>query len=201
MIKKLLKLIRAELKPYKIKLYIGKGKSVQYNSKLKVNGYFDNDGEKLAVAKNIKNWELVLVHEFAHFKQWAEDCAVWQDYIESQEHIGLDDLSDKNSDATQDEINKSALATMLMERDCEMRAYALLKELGYPKNKLMEYIQKSNAYTIFYLFLAKHRTWYTIGKEPYNLKSIWSKFPKTFSIDPQKTFNRLEYLYKGCVKK
>jgi hypothetical protein len=31
--------------------------------------------------------------------------------------------------------------------------------------------------------MRKNRSWYKIGLEPYNVKSIYTKMPKTFDID------------------
>ena len=50
------------------------------------------------------------------------------------------------------------------------------------KNKVIqyldEYIQKSNAYILFYWAMFKTRKWYTPKKRPYELKELWSKMPK-----------------------
>jgi hypothetical protein len=198
MINKLLKIIKEELKESKIKLYLGKGKYLKYSPGIKVNGFFDYENSKLAVATKKPNWELTLVHEYSHFKQWKEQCREWQDYV------GTPPVIDKPVEGFEvdiKELNYSAKVTMMMERDCEIRAHNLLKKFGYPKDKLVEYIQKANAYALFYLFLAKHRKWYVIGKEPYVLPNVWKKFPKTFSIDLNKTYDKLEYLYFDCTEK
>jgi hypothetical protein len=31
--------------------------------------------------------------------------------------------------------------------------------------------------------MRKNRTWYKIGFEPYNIKSVYTKMPKTFDVD------------------
>jgi len=65
---------------------------------------------------------------------------------------------------------------------------------------LLEYIQKANAYTLFYLFVSDERVWYTIGKEPYRLPTVWKQFPKSFDIDLISTYNNLKHLYWRCIK-
>lgn len=59
-----------------------------------------------------------------------------------------------------------------------------------------EYIQKSNAYILFYRWMHKTRKWYEIGKEPYNIKEIVSQMPTTFNVDYTKLTPKLERVFK-----
>ena len=197
--KKLLADVRRECKAHDIKLYLGKGRFIKYG-KMKVNGLFDIDTEipKLSVATGQKNWQLILSHEFSHFQQWVDKCEWWKAYETCDTWIIDNAVSGKR--VNEKELVKSAKIIMMMERDCEMRSHKLLKSLGYPKEKLCQYVQKANAYYMFYMYIAKHKKWYTIGKEPYNIQSLWKQFPMTFDFDIEKEFKDLEYLYDICVK-
>ena len=196
----LVNIVRSECKANGVNLYLGSGKSVQYNRSVRVNGFFDFDTKipKLACATGRPNWELVLVHELNHMLQWKEDCKVWRNYCATTGNMIERAISGKSTDSNK--LKKDSMITLLMEHDCERRSHAMLKKLGYPKTKLTEYVQKANAYSLFYLYVAKHKKWYSIGKEPYNLKIVWSKFPKTFDIDIFSTFNNLGHLFEYCVK-
>ena len=197
--KKLLADVRRECKANNIKLYLGKGKYIKYG-KMKVNGLFDIDAEvpTLSVAVGKKNWELILSHEFSHFQQWIENCDWWKAYETCDTWIidrvvGGEEVDEK-------ELAKSAKIIMMMERDCEMRSHKLLKSLGYSEGKLKQYVQKANSYYMFYLYIVKHKKWYKIGKEPYNIKSLWRQFPTTFDFDIKKEFSKLEHLYYNCIE-
>lgn len=199
----LVRLARAECKANGVKLYLGKGKSVRYSRGMNVNGFFDFDVKKpkqpkLVCATGRPNWELVLVHELNHMRQWKEDCKVWQDYCATTGNMIDRAISGKKLD--EKKLKKDTIATLLMEHDCEKRSHNTLKELKYPKNKLVEYVQKANSYALFYLYVAKYKKWYKIGREPYNSKVVWGKFPKTFDIDIHKTFEKLGHLFDNCVQ-
>jgi hypothetical protein len=198
----LVRMARAECKANGIKLYLGKGKSVQYGRGIRVNGFFDFDVKKpkqprLACATGRPNWELVLVHELNHVRQWKEDCKVWKDYCDTTGDMIDRAISGRKIDPIK--LKKDTFITLLMEHDCERRSHSMLKKLGYPKAKLVQYVQKANAYALFYLYVAKHKKWYSIGKEPYNTKKVWSKFPKTFDIDIASTFAQVGHLFDHCV--
>ena len=201
---KLKELAHKECKKNKVKLYLGRGKSVKYPiGNIRVNGFFNFDVDTtttpiLACATGRPNWELVLVHELCHMRQWKDNCKVWRNYC--QDHHNFMDISLSGKYVNPKKLAKEAYIALLMEHDCEQRAHHLLSELGYSKQKLIEYIQKSNAYALFYLYVAQHNKWYEVGKEPYNLKNVWKHFPKTFDIDIDKEFFRLHKHFDQCVK-
>jgi hypothetical protein len=197
---KLIIITKEECKKHKINLFLGKGKYVKYCiNNIKVNGFFDftDDKPKLACATGKPNWELTLVHELSHMHQWQENCKSWKDYLKIDSNV-IDD-SVNGVYVNEKKLYKNTLIVLRMERDCEQRAHALLKELGYPKDKLNIYIQKANAYTLFYLYVVKYKKWYSIGKEPYTIKSVWNKFPASFDIDIEKTFEKMEKYFHRCV--
>lgn len=196
---KIIKLAQINCEANGTSLFLGKGKSVSYAPRIKVNGYFDSSKNKLAVATARKEWELILIHEMNHMIQWTENCKAWKEYQSIDSNIIDDAIQGKS--VNDKKLKETALITLKMEHDCEQRSYKTLKFLKYPKKKLIEYTQKANAYCLFYLFVAKNKKWYIIGKEPYNIKKIWKHFPKTFDFDIEKTFEKLEYLYLQCIEK
>jgi hypothetical protein len=192
---KLLKLVREDCKANNIRFFLGRGHYLRLG-KMKCNGYFDNAIATLAVASKLPNFPLILVHEYSHMQQWKEDCKEWQAYNNCI-HGPLWEFDITPTPSLQKNRDHAADVTMWLERDCEIRSLELL--LAYKYKYPETYIQKANAYTIFYLFVAKHSKWYKIGKEPYNLKSVYSKFPTTFDIDPYEVFKECEQYYWACV--
>ena len=194
----LLALVREKCKKHRIDLYLGPGQFVRPDEGICVNGYFDNIARKLAVATARANWQITLAHEFSHMCQWIDKCQTWKDYHKVNTQVIDDTIS--HCYVKQKTLDIAAKVAVDIERDCEKRTHKLLKEFGHPKEQLLEYIQKANAYCLFYLYLAKHHKWYEIGKEPYNLPKVWRKFPRTFEFDIHSKFKKLENLYKYCVK-
>ena len=134
-----------------------------------------------AVGKPLEEWLPTFVHETCHKDQFIEQTDVWLDGIygsyESMDFIdlwirGLVELS-----ATQKD--RYFKASILVELDCEIRAVAKIEKYNLPIN-VTEYIQRANAYVLFYQVMRRTRKWYTIGKEPYAVESVWTKMPKTF---------------------
>jgi hypothetical protein len=85
----------------------------------------------------------------------------------------------------------------------ELNALTVEKIKKWSLDKIIdteEYIQKSNAYILFYLWMKKNRSWYTIGKEPYNIDEIVSIMPKTFDIDYTKLEPKIEEVFDKYLK-
>lgn len=185
--------VKAECKKYKVKFYIGKGKYLLCNG-IKVNGYFDSDELVLAISLNTPNWLLILSHEYSHMLQYFEQCKEWKYYEKS-----LFDFVAfiEGSKVSKKYLNKSIETLIDLERDCEVRSSNFLSSVGY--DKIDVYIQKANAYTLFYYYMKENKVWYKIGKEPYNLPKVWKKFPKTFNIDKKAVYNELKNNYVNCV--
>jgi hypothetical protein len=197
-LKKLIAYIENSCKDHGIELVLRKAKHVMAGS-TKCNGCFNYETGHLVVATKVKFWELILVHEYAHMTQWLENCREWAAYRQSQ--IDAGDLVDSalcGARVDKRKLHSQLRATMMMERDCERRAVVLLQTFGYTEIKTKQYIQKANAYTIFYLHIEKTRKWYKMGSEPYNKPSIWKHFPETFDVDVDEVYKDLRDLYEKC---
>ena len=168
-----------------VRLKLNKANFVKYGS-LKVNGYFqtyENAKSVLAVAtgKEQDKWLKTLVHEYSHMQQWKEDCPAWK-ALRLSKTLNADDVMDKwlsGKTYTNATLDKAFYATMMMELDCEIRSVEAIKKYNLPIDTV-EYIQKANAYVLFYKIIRKYKKWYTINNEPYNNEAIWTKMPKTF---------------------
>jgi hypothetical protein len=169
---------------YNINLLIPNTPGVQYPSgNTLTNGYFDSDNRVLACAtgKELNQWLPILIHEASHMDQFLENDPVFN------ESLGLDETFKWNEGSENvdfNKINNEIASGIAVEVDCEKRTVEKIKQYGLEfVVGIEEYIQKSNAYVLFYLWMKKNRSWYKIGFEPYNVKSVYSKMPKTFEID------------------
>lgn len=149
-------------------------------------GYFiDRPTPKLAVAcrKPIIEWVKVLVHEACHMEQYLDNASVWKAlYVTpTLDATSLIDLWIANKiELNHEQLYHYIQVIQDVEMDCEKRAVELIKRFEVPFIDTEEYIQQANAYVWFYLYVKKHRKWYTVGKEPYNNEKIWRAMPTTF---------------------
>lgn len=195
--KDLLKLVKESCDEYKVQFYVGTGKYVTYNGKFKSNGFFDSEVPKLAITTNVKNWELILVHEYCHLRQWIENCIHWRKYVRLNGDLISEWIDGNKIDKRG--VTRQINALLNLERDCEQRSVKILQSFNVSQKAIDQYIQKANAYTIFYLFVLKHKKWYKIGQEPYNIPKVWKSFSNSFDIDVQQEFEKNEHLYWNCV--
>ena len=69
-----------------------------------------------------------------------------------------------------------------MELDCERVAIGVIEKHLLPID-IPEYCKKANAYVHFYNLMKETRKWYSIGKEPYNIKEIVDIMPDNLDDD------------------
>ena len=164
-----------------VKVVISKKKYISFIDS-KCAGYFSpgdgkNEPPTLAVAtgRGAKEWLPVFVHESCHLDQWMENSKIWKKYAE------LDILDewvygkkfDKNI------LNKSTKNSINLEVDCEKRTVKKIIEWNLPID-IDEYIQRSNAYVMFYNYVKKVRKWSDPDKTPFRNKRIFKHMPKTW---------------------
>ena len=136
------------------------------------NGYFDGDTRVLACAlgKDVSQWLIILLHESGHMDQWIEQVPEW---TENPGMENLDKWLTGDDNVTEEDLDNEIYYSMACEIDCEKRTVEKIKKWGLEHLiDIEEYIQKSNAYILFYLWMRMRRRWYTVGKEPYNLSLI-----------------------------
>ena len=167
-----------------IKLILSPEKGVQFSEGgILCNGYFDDITSTLACAlgKDVSQWLVILLHESCHMDQWVEKVPEWT------ENVGMDNIEkwlNGDDSVNMNNIDNEIRTSIIVEVDCEKRTVEKIKK--YELDSIInidEYIQKSNAYVLFYLWMRKNRKWYTIGKEPYNIPDVVNVMPKTFDID------------------
>ena len=167
-----------------IKLILSPEKGVQFSEGgILCNGYFDDITSTLACAlgKDVSQWLVILLHESCHMDQWVEKVPEWT------ENVGMDNIEkwlNGDDSVNMKNIDNEIRTSIIVEVDCEKRTVEKIKKYGLDSIiNIDEYIKKSNAYVLFYLWMRKNRKWYTIGKEPYNIPDVVNVMPKTFDID------------------
>lgn len=162
------------------------------------NGFFDSDCREFAVAigKPLHLWLRTFVHESCHFDQWKEKCDCWREYdqlLPNEEDLLWDWLDGKVETITNiedihhfdsskkriihfDQLRKVAALTRELERDCEERVIAKVREYNLPI-PIEDYARQGNAYVCFYDYILESRAWYIIGKEPYNNENLKMLMP------------------------
>jgi hypothetical protein len=183
-----------------IKLILSPEKGVQFSEGgILCNGYFDDITSTLACAlgKDVSQWLVILLHESCHMDQWVEKVPEWT------ENVGMDNIEkwlNGDDSVNMNNIDNEIRTSIIVEVDCEKRTVEKIKKYGLDSIiNIDEYIQKSNAYVLFYLWMRKNRKWYTIGKEPYNIPDVVSVMPKTFDIDYTILDSNIEKTYDAYL--
>lgn len=174
---------------------------VSFGDNSKVNGYVSDDGNVLAVAtaRPVRQWFSTFVHESCHMDQAIENAQVWQNLKINNHHDATDIVFmwlDGVCELNKDQLNSYTHKAAMVELDCEKRASKKIVDYNFDYD-ISEYIRRANAYVFFYLMLRKTRKWYTIGKEPYSIKEIWSEMPNHFQND----YTRLPAKYRKLYEK
>jgi hypothetical protein len=133
------------------------------------------------------HWVGILLHEYGHLTQWAENCKAWQALDSSAgmwDWIGGKSI---RNPATAVEI------TQEVEADCERRTYRLIREIGAPLD-LDEYCRQANAYIHFHNVIKDHRKWTKapgVLNHPEILKHCNTTIDTRYEKTPKALYNAL----------
>ena len=146
-----------------------------------LSGSWDDAEKTLTIATDSKNWVEVLAHEFGHFQQWKARKFDGYIYDEVYGSSVFDDWLAGNKKLSPERVDEMTAAMQACEMDAEQRAYHLLKRFKV-KTSLPRYIQKANAYVLFYKVMAKHRQWCD-KQSPSKNPAILKLMPTTWVTD------------------
>ncbi|TFG98652.1 hypothetical protein E4H12_05410 [Candidatus Thorarchaeota archaeon] len=181
-------------------VHLIKKRSVVFGGeKSKVNGYLTDEGNVLATAtaKPKKQWFYTFVHESCHMDQCIEQARVWKNLkingrdVTDLVFAWLEGIVELN----QDQFDNYAYRAAMIELDCEKRSVKKILHYDFEYD-VLEYTQRANSYVYFYRMLRTTRKWYTIGREPYNVKEVWSQMPNHFRNDYKILPARYAKLYR-----
>jgi hypothetical protein len=156
-------------------------------------GYFDESVPVLAVAcgKDEEQWLGVLLHEYSHLTQWAEDAPVWRASHGDEWVSWLDGKPVRR-------IKEKIAAAREVEADCERRTVRLIRELDAPID-IERYVRAANSYVHFYNVMAEKRKWYAAGRGPYAVAEVMALASPTLDPDYSKTPKPLWDALLTCV--
>ena len=186
-IQKFVEHVKSVAKKHGISVILTSGKYIRLSHNIKCSGYFDGDKLVVACGKPEKEWLAILVHESCHMDQWIRKVNVWKKSAEldvTDEWLGGDNFRKKT-------INESIRRSIMLELDCEKRSLKKIKKFGLPIN-IRQYIQRANAYILFYLYLKKTRKW---APASYKDRRIYSRMPRRLLRSYRVLPRRVECLF------
>lgn len=152
----------------------------------------------IAIDKDFNDWFPVLVHEFCHATQYADDPEGFSNLDLSSDAI-FHWTSGK--EYSNEDLDKFFNDTINLESDCESRVCKSISNYNlFSFINLEEYAQKGNAYAQFYQYFRETRKWYVSGKEPYLLKEVWQLFPTTVHVGKMDLTYEQKIAFENCTK-
>lgn len=196
-VQRLISDVKEKCKKLGVKLTLSPEKTILMSENVYVGGYFsdEEDAVELACAMGQPDFEktiLLFTHESCHLDQWSEsdqEDSIWA----KGDTMGIIDGWLNGEELDESELNESFKQSMDLELDCEKRTVEKIKKYDLPINT-EHYIQKANAYILFYNYVKKHRKWSNPGNPPYG-DNIWPSAPKTWLDDYSQIPKELEEAY------
>lgn len=178
--KEFIKFVKQECKKHNIKCILKNTKTVKLDETSRCSGYFDE--ENLVVAMNRPDAIQILVHEYGHLTQWAEQCDVWIQCGKNESHDKL--YRWLNGEKVRN-IQKAIALCRDLELDNERRSVKLIKKFNLNVD-IDLYIKKANAYVQFYNYLMVSRKWCKPNNSPYKNRRLLRVMPAKFNMDYKK---------------
>jgi hypothetical protein len=191
--KEFVKFVRKECLKEGITLKIGRGSYVIHpGDKTACGGYFDSEDLVLAVGGNHPQFLSILVHEYAHVTQWQENIEIWQDADKWGGYL-WEWLAGVNN--RKYKIGAQYLRDL--ELDNEKRSVELIKKFSLEIN-IPDYIQRANAYVLYYNWLPETRKWLGRGKSIYMNEYLIKHMSKRFDMDYEKLSPELQEVFRNA---
>ncbi len=197
--------LKALCKKHDINIKTGAGATIDYgnNKDIQVSGYFDSMNGELAVAKgkDTVEWVEILVHESCHLDQYVQNAKIWNanEYYDSDASGIVDLWLAKIVEIKPNMLNKMIKGIIDLERDCDLRAIAKIKEYGLDDIiDLKRYVQKSNAYHLSYIAVKRLRKWNKPKKAAYQVEEVLQSFPSVMSKGYSINEKQFKLLKKHC---
>lgn len=155
--------------------FIGKPKIYDSDTKSSYEGQFISEDKVLEVAtcQSTEDFILTFIHEYCHFLQWRDHYYLFRksskDLLIFERFLNIRKLTNR--------VNAAINLVQQLELNCEKRVIALLESYKIDCNYDL-YIQKSNAYILFYAVIKHTKKWYK--HNPAVIKQILDVMPTTF---------------------
>jgi hypothetical protein len=182
--------VKKECNSANVKFDLRKSKSIR-DGKFTCAGWFTSDKPaELVVAMNRADALEILVHEYAHMTQWMDGILIW--YSAGDSILYVSRWLENRSVA---DIDYHIGMVRDMELDNEMRSVDIIKAWNLPID-IDKYIQKANAYLMFYNWLRVSRRWSRPAKSPYTSKAIVESMSTKFDMNYEKFPPELQELFQ-----
>lgn len=189
---KFLDSIKAELHSYGFRFLIGRGQQLNSGDGWRASGFFDEDKRVIKVAGGRRDWLQVLVHEYAHFKQWLETPAnVYNADCHANVIVSRWLHGGGKGKASPTIVHKAFRRVMAYERDAEIRAVRIARQYDLPINPKV-YAKYANLYIYSHHLMRDSGKWNTVGN-PYLSEAIYRIMPTDFSRRADLTIPRTVY--------
>ena len=138
----------------------------------------------------------VLAHEYCHLTQWVEQCKAWKD-LERTNSLGKVWAWIAGEDVRNIGLHLNRAA--MVELDNEKRTVKVIKKFNLPVN-VDTYIQKSNAYVLFYQHMKYTRKWCGPKNSPYKVPEIFENMSTKFNMKYNGMSKRVKAIYDKVYK-
>ena len=170
--------VKKECKSHGIKLDLRKRSGyLRIGGNIKCSGYFDSENKQLVVATKRTDWLDILVHEYAHLTQFADQCDAWVEGASTTDEIdrwlGGEEIED---------IERHIVACRNLELNNEKRSVEIIKKFDLPID-VERYTKKANGYVYFYTWMLRTRRWSKPGNSPYSNETVIEAMPNEFQED------------------
>lgn len=175
--------VKAELHSYGFRLCFGRGKEVNGGG-WRANGFFCDRRRLVKVARGNPQWLGVLVHEYAHFRQWVEQPAHVYN-ADAAASIVVHDYLHRGKQTSAAVLRKAFARVMAFERDAEIRAMRIAKAKALPIDPAL-YARHANLYIYSHHLMRDTGRWAGRGN-PYRSWKIVDMMPSTFKAKAHTT--------------
>jgi len=175
--------VKAELHSYGFRLCFGRGREVNGGG-WRANGFFCDRRRVIRVARGNPQWLGVLVHEYAHFRQWVEQAAHVYNADNAAACI-VHDYLHRGKTVAPALLRKAFQRVMAFERDAEIRAMKIAKAKGLPID-VEAYARHANLYIYSHHLMRDTGRW-TGRRNPYRSWKIVDMMPSDFKAKAHTT--------------
>ena len=175
--------VKAELHSHGFRLCFGRGKTVNGGGWRAV-GYFCDRRREIRVARARSDWLDILIHEYAHFRQWVEQPARVYN-ADARASTVVDGYLHRKRKVAPGLLRKAFARVMAFERDAEIRAMKIAKAKSLPID-VEAYARYANLYIYSHHLMRDTGRWRS-GRNPYRSWRIVDMMPSDFKAKAHKT--------------
>jgi len=140
-------------------------------------GFFCDRERVVKVARGRPDWLDILIHEYAHFRQWVEQPAGVYN-ADARASIVVADYLHRGKTPEPAVLRRAFTRVMAFERDAEMRAVAVAKAWGLPVD-YAAYARFANLYIYSHHLMRDTGRWQATGN-PYRSWRLVDMMPADF---------------------